>query len=375
VAPEPKDRAVTSATPKPLAKLDGLPVYKPGKSAEATMAEFGLDYAAKLSSNENPFGPLPSVVAAITRAAADINRYPDSGAVALREALASFVGVPVSMIATAPGSSGVLIQTVNAFAGPGAEVAFNWRSFEAYPIFSRSVGATDVHAPLRGQHLDLDALANVVTERTRVVIIANPNNPTGTVATEEEIRTFLGRVPSDVLVVLDEAYTEFIDPGSTVNGVTLLNEFANLLVSRTMSKAYGLAGLRVGYAVAHPDVIAAIDKVAAPFAISALSQAAAIAALAPDAQHELVERVTVIRAERGRVVAKVRALGFAVPDSQANLIWLPVGERTTEVFAALERHGVVSRAFPGDGVRITIGSPSENDMVLAALATVDATVT
>jgi histidinol-phosphate aminotransferase len=362
-------------TPKPLAKLDGLPVYKPGKSAEATMAEFGLDSAAKLSSNENPFGPLPSVVAAIARASADINRYPDSGAVALREALASFVGVPVSMIATAPGSSGVLIQTVNAFAGPGAEVAFNWRSFEAYPIFTRSVGATDVHAPLRGQHLDLDALANVVTDRTRVVIIANPNNPTGTVATEDEIRTFLGRVPSHVLVVLDEAYTEFIEAGSTVNGATLLNEYPNLLVSRTMSKAYGLAGLRVGYAIAHPDVIAAIDKVAAPFAISALSQAAAIAALAPDAQQELLDRVGVIRTERSRVIAKVRALGFEVPDSQANLIWLPVGERTNEVFAALERHGVVSRAFPGDGVRITIGSPSENDMVLAALATIDATVT
>jgi histidinol-phosphate aminotransferase len=361
-------------TPKPLPKLDGLPVYKPGKSAEATMAEFGLDYAAKLSSNENPFGPLPSVVAAITKAASEINRYPDSGAVALREALAAFIGVPVSMIATAPGSSGVLIQTLNAFAGPGAEVAFNWRSFEAYPIFSRSVGATDVHAPLRGQHLDLDALADAVTERTKVVIVANPNNPTGTVATDEEIRTLLTKVPNDVLVVLDEAYTEFIDEGSTVNGVKLLDEHPNLLISRTMSKAYGLAGLRVGYAIAHPDVIAAVDKVAAPFAISAVSQAAALAALAPEAQRELAERVALIRTERTRVVREIRALGFDVPDSQANLVWLPVGDRTTEVFATLERHGVVSRAFPGDGVRITIGSRAENDMVLAGLRAMNATV-
>lgn len=334
------------------------------------MAEFGLEYAAKLSSNENPFGPLPSVVEAIVRAAADINRYPDSGAVALRHALASFIGVPVSMIATAPGSSGVLLQTLNAFAGPGAEVNFNWRTFEAYPIFSRSVGAIDVHAPLRGQALDLDALADSITERTRVVLIANPNNPTGTVATEAEIRTFLGRVRPDLLVVLDEAYTEFIDDGSTVNGVSLLEEFPNVLVSRTMSKAYGLAGLRVGYAIAHPDVIAAVDKVAAPFSLSVVSQAAAIAALAPAAQEELTARVEVIRLERTRVTKELRALGFDIPPSHANLVWLPIGDRTNDVFSTLERHGVVGRAFPGDGVRITIGSPDENDMVLRALRTI-----
>lgn len=356
-------------TPQPLAKLDRLPTYKPGKSAEATMAEYGLDHAAKLSSNENPFGPIPSVVEAIVRAASDINRYPDSGATLLRETLAAFVGVPTNMIATSPGSSGVLIQTLNAFAGPGDEVVFNWRSFEAYPIFTRSVGATDVNAPLRGQSLDLDALAATINARTKVAIIANPNNPTGTVVSEAELRAFLAKVPSRVLVILDEAYTEFIDEGATVNGVTLLAEFPNLVVSRTMSKAYGLAGLRVGYAVANPDLIAAIDKVAAPFAISTVSQAAAVAALAPEALAVLGERVAVIRSERARVTEAIRAMGMDVPDSQANLVWLAVGDRATDVFAALERHGVVSRCFPGDGVRITIGAPEENDMVLAALQT------
>jgi histidinol-phosphate aminotransferase len=354
--------------PQPLAKLERLPVYRPGKSAEATMAEHGLSFAAKLSSNENPFGPLPSVIEAITQAAADINRYPDSGAVAFRETLAKFISVPTNMIATTPGSSGVLIQTLNAFAGPGDEVVFNWRSFEAYPIFTRSVGATDVTAPLRGQFLDLDALAAAVTDRTKVAIIANPNNPTGTVASEAEIRAFLRRVPSHVLVVVDEAYTEFIDGGATVNGVSLLNDFPNVVVSRSMSKAYGLAGLRVGYAIAHPDLITAIDKVAAPFAISTVSQAAAIAALQPVAQDELNKRVTLIRSERTRVIEKLRALGFDVPESQANLVWLPITDKTMDAFAHLERHGVVSRAFAGDGIRITIGSPQENDIVLTALA-------
>ena len=358
------------STPAPLAKLDGLPVYKPGKSAEATMAEHGLSYAAKLSSNENPFGPLPSVVAAITAAASDINRYPDTSASTLRQALAAFLDVPVERVTTGAGSTGVLLQALNAFSGPGAEVAFNWRSFEAYPIFSRSVGATDVTAPLKAHRLDLTALAEVVGPHTKVVLIANPNNPTGTVATEDELRAFLSVVRSDVLVVLDEAYTEFIDDGATVNGVTLIDEFPNLLVSRTMSKAYGLAGLRVGYAVGQPAIIAALDKVAAPFAITSVSQAAAVASFQAAAQAELAGRVAVIRTERSRVISEARSLGFEVPDSQANLIWLPVGERTVDVFTALERNGVVSRAFLGDGVRITIGSPRENDMVLEALRTV-----
>ena len=363
-----KVNANTKMMPVPLGKLAGLPVYKPGKSAEATMVEHGLTHAAKLSSNENPFGPLPSVVDAIVRAAADINRYSDTGATELRRTLAEFVGVPVEMIATTPGSSGVLIQSLNAFAGPGDEVAFNWRSFEAYPIFSRSVGATDVHAPLRDNELDLEALAGIVGERTKVVLIANPNNPTGTVCSEGQLRAFLNAIPSTVLVVLDEAYTEFIDEGATVDGVDLLPEFPNLVVSRTMSKAYGLAGLRVGYAIAHPDLITAIDKVAAPFAIPGVSQAAAIAALQPAAQAELVERVALIRSERARVVDAVCALGFDVPVSQANLIWLPVGQRAIEIGLVLEHHGVVSRVFADDGVRITIGSPIENDMVIAALA-------
>lgn len=362
--------AANAALPVPLAKLGGLPVYKPGKSAEATMAEHGLSYAAKLSSNENPFGPLPSVLAAIVKAAADINRYSDNGAVALRRELAAFVGVPVEMIATTPGSSGVLIQSLNAFAGPGDEVAFNWRSFEAYPIFTRSVGATDVHAPLIQHSLDLEALAATVSKRTKVVLIANPNNPTGTVKTETEIREFLAAIPSSVLVVLDEAYTEFIDDGTTVNGVSLLAEFPNVVVSRTMSKAYGLAGLRVGYAIGHPDLITAIDKVAAPFAIPGVSQAAAVAALQPAAQVELSERVAFIRSERRRVIGELLEIGFEVPISQANLVWLAVGMQAAEMFGILERHGVVSRMFDGDGVRITIGTQAENDMVIAALKTI-----
>jgi histidinol-phosphate aminotransferase len=302
------------------------------------------------------------------RAAADINRYADSGATKLRAALAEFVGLDAARVMPTPGSSGVLLQTLNAFAGPGDEVVYNWRSFEAYPIFVRTVGATDVTAPLRNHALDLDALAATVTEQTRVAIIANPNNPTGTVASEDELRRFLRAVPSQVLVILDEAYTEFMDPGATVSGTTLLAEHSNLVVSRTMSKAYGLAGLRVGYAIGHPDLIGAIEKVQAPFAVSGVAQAAALAALEPAAQTELHARVGVIRSERRRVIDGARRLGFDVPESQANLVWLPVADDSADVFGALERAGVVSRAFLGDGVRITVGSPKENDMVLNALA-------
>lgn len=351
--------------PKPLAKLDGLPEYRPGKSAEATMKEHGLSFAAKLSSNENPYGPIPAVVEAIRNAAADVNRYPDTRGQALRQALADDLGVSIERVGLGSGSSGVLLQTLNAFAGPGDEVLFGWRSFEAYPIFTRTFGATDATVPLRGFDLDLDGIAAAVTERTKVILLANPNNPTGTVHDNEAVARFLDKVPARVLVVLDEAYREFIQDGVRADGVAAFADRPNVLVSRTLSKAYGLAGLRLGYAIGHPEVIAALDKVMAPFAISNVSQAAALAAL--DSKDELAKRVNLLRSERDRVVAGIRALGLPIPESHANLAWLPAGEATTDLFVALERRGVVSRAFAGEGVRISIGTPEENDMFLEAL--------
>ncbi len=359
------DSSAHSPAPAPLPKLDSLPVYKPGKSAEATMSQYGLSFAAKLSSNENPYGPLPAVVEAITKAAATVNRYPDSNSTELKGALSSYVGVEGPRLTVASGSSGVLLQTINAFAGPGDEVVFGWRSFEAYPIFTRVYGATDVPVPLRGFDLDLDAIAASVNERTKIVILANPNNPTGTALRRIDLDRFLNTIPARVLVVLDEAYREFIEHGATPDGVVTYADRPNVLVSRTLSKAYGLAGLRVGYAVSTPEIIAALDKVAAPFSLSSVTQAAAIAALG--CEHEMQERVGVIRSERNRILVTVRALGLDVPESHANLVWLPAGALTGALFDVMESDGVVSRAFPDEGVRVSVGSPEENNMMLGAL--------
>ena len=351
--------------PKPLAKLDSLPVYKPGKSAEATMAQYGLSFAAKLSSNENPYGPLPAVIDAIREAALNINRYPDSNSTELKAALCQHVGVAGPRLTVASGSSGVLLQTLNAFAGPGDEVIFGWRSFEAYPIFTRVYGATDVMVPLRGFDLDLDAIAAAVTDRTKVILIANPNNPTGTALKREAVDRFLDAVPTRVLIVLDEAYREFIHEGATPDGIESYLDRPNVLVSRTLSKAYGLAGMRTGYAVSTPEIISALDKVAPPFSLTNVTQAAAIAAIG--CEKELKERVAIIVRERDRILADIRAMGLAVPESQANLVWLPAGASTTALFEALESKGVVARAFVNEGVRVSIGSPEENDLMLSAL--------
>lgn len=355
-----------STTPQPLAKLATLPTYKPGKSAELTMAEHGLSYAAKLSSNENPYGPIPSVVDAICRAAHDINRYPETTSAAVRASLASKLSVGVDHVTVAGGSSGILLQALNAFAGPGDEVLFGWRSFEAYPIYTRQMGGTDVPVPNRGFDIDVDAIANAVTAKTKVILLANPNNPTGTAIPEADLRRFVDAVPERVLIVLDEAYREFITPGCTVDGVVAFADRPNVLVSRTLSKAYGLAGLRIGYAVGHPEVIQALDKVQAPFSISNVTQAATLAAL--DAEEELARRVAILNSERDRLVAEIRNLGLEIPTSQANLVWLPAGTQTPALFDALERRGVVSRAFSPEGIRVSVGTPEDNNMFLEALA-------
>ena len=329
------------------------------------MAQYGLSFAAKLSSNENPFGPPPAVVEAITKAAHNINRYPDTNSTELKAALCAHIGVDGPRLTVASGSSGVLLQTLNAFAGPGDEVIFGWRSFEAYPIFTRVYGATDVMVPLRGFDIDLSAIASRITDRTKVVLLANPNNPTGTALHRAALDAFLDTVPARVLIVLDEAYREFIQPGATPDGVECYLDRPNVLVSRTLSKAYGLAGMRTGYAVSTPEIIAALDKVAPPFSLSNVTQAAAIAAIG--CEQELADRVAIIKSERDRIAEAVRSMGLSIPDSHANLVWLPAGAATTGLFEAMESKGVVARAFPEEGVRVSVGSVEENDLMLRAL--------
>jgi histidinol-phosphate aminotransferase len=350
--------AVSETGPKLRAELDGIPAYKPGRSAAA-----GGPVAYKLSSNENPYPPLPGVMESLTAAASSFNRYPDMACTGLMKELSERFAVPLTHLATGTGSVGVAQQLLQATSGPGDEVIYAWRSFEAYPIITQISGARSVQVPLtEGEVHDLDAMADAITDRTRLVFVCNPNNPTGTVVRRAELERFLDRVPGDVLVVLDEAYREFIRDPEVPDGIQLYRERPNVCVLRTFSKAYGLAGLRVGFAVAHEPVAQALRKTAVPFGVSQLAQEAAIASLR--AEDELLGRVGSLVCERNRVVDALRAQGWTVAETQANFVWLRLGEGTSAFAAACEEHGVVVRPFPGEGVRVTIGENEANDIFL-----------
>jgi histidinol-phosphate aminotransferase len=347
------------------ADLDALPNYVPGRNPADLARELGLPEAIKLASNEVPYGPLPGVVDAIAEAAASIHRYPDMGVVALREALADRYGVTPDRVATGCGSVALAEHLSRAACLPGDEILYSWRSFEAYPIIAATTGATSVRVPNTAAHEhDLTAMAAAVTERTRVVLVCNPNNPTGTSIRRAELDAFVDAVPPDVLVVIDEAYREFVTDPAVPDGLAAYGDRPNVVVLRTLSKAWGLAGLRVGFLVAQPEVAAAVRKVVTPFSTSAAAQAAALAALAQD--EEMRRRCDLVIAERERLTTAVRKRLPDVPDSQANFIWLPLGDRSMAFGQACEARGVIVRPFPGDGVRVTVGTPAENDTFLAA---------
>lgn len=340
--------------------LERIPAYKQGAMPSTSEV-------VKLSSNENPFPPLASVREAVAGELERIHLYPSMAAPELTARIAKLQGVEPENIVFGAGSVEVATQLVQASAGDGDEVMFAWRSFEAYPIIAIGAGATPVQVPLTAdERHDLDAMADAITDRTAIIFVCNPNNPTGATLTHAEVRAFLGRVPGDVLVVIDEAYEHFNRDAETAIGIDLYREFPNVAVLHTFSKAYGLAGLRIGYAVAQADVAANLRKVAVPFAVSALAQTAAVASL--DAEAELATRIDDIVSERARVTEELRAQGWDVKDSQANFVWLRLGDDTQRVDAALTEAGVLARAFPGEGIRITIGAPEANRRALAALA-------
>jgi len=327
----------------------------------------------KLSSNESPYGPLPSVVAAIAAGAEAPHRYPDMAASALHARLALACGAEPHAVVAGAGSVAVLAHILQAYAGAGDEVVFAWRSFEAYPILTAIAGAEAVKVPLDADaRHDLEAMAEAITDRTKVVLVCSPNNPTGPAVHAEEFVAFMARVPSHVLVVLDEAYGEYSRDPRAVRGSELLAEHPNLIVLRTFSKAYGLAGLRVGYAVGSAELLAPVRAVVTPFSITEVAQSAAIASL--DAVDELLERVEVTAGERERVLARVRELGWAAPDSDGNFVWLPAGARTADVATALGAlpTPILVRPFAGEGIRITVGTPEENDALLSALSRIGA---
>ena len=350
---------MSDVSPRFRSVLDGFPAYQPGRTP---VSATGKTY--KLSSNESPYGPLPSVVEVIAEAARSVNRYPDNGAEALTEAIAERFAVPQAHVALGNGSVGVAQQLFEAVGEPGTEVLYAWRSFEAYPLLADLAAADSVQVPLRDETHDLSAMAAAITPRTRMIFVCTPNNPTGTVLHADELTTFLDRVPADCLVVIDEAYQQYIRDEAVPDGIELYRDRPNVAVLRTFSKAYGLAGLRVGFMIAQEPVAAATRSTMLPFSVNHIAQAAAIASLA--AEDELMERVELTVKERTRVREELIAAGWTVPASEANFVWLRLGERTAEFAARCEEAGISIRPFGAEGARVSIGDPAANDAFLRA---------
>ncbi|MDO5645166.1 MAG: histidinol-phosphate transaminase [Dermabacter sp.] len=346
--------------------LDSLPSYVPGKPAPAG--------AFKASSNESPFPPLPEVHDAVLAELGGLNRYPDMAVVDLRAQLGEQYGVQPSQVHVSTGASAVISDLVRATVDQGTEVVYAWRSFEAYPIIVQSHVGVGVGVPLTdaGEH-DLEAMADAITDNTRLVLLCSPNNPTGCVIGTEALEAFLERVPDAVTVGLDEAYVEFADPEKRADSAALFARFDNLVRLRTFSKVHGMAGLRLGYAIAHPKLAEALAKVTVPFGSNSLAQAAARTALAEPARTKLAERVQWLRAERERVLGAVRGLELGltgagvIPDAQGNFIYLPLGERSGEFAARAAERGLLVRAYGNDGVRITIAEEAANDLAIALI--------
>ncbi|MDO0974231.1 pyridoxal phosphate-dependent aminotransferase [Mycolicibacterium frederiksbergense] len=335
-------------------ELADLPAYTPGRTVPG---------AIKIASNETVDGPLPGVMEAITAAAAGINRYPDNGYLDLRERLAKHVEFAPENISVGSGSVSLCQQLIQITSTVGDEVVFGWRSFEIYPLQVRTAGATPVAVPLKDHTHDLDAMLAAVTGRTRLIFVCNPNNPTSTVVEPAALEAFVAAVPSDVLIVIDEAYVEYIRDGLLPDSLGLVRRYPNVVVLRTFSKAYGLAGLRIGYAVADPDIVTALGKVYVPFTATTISQAAAIASI--DAADELLARTDAVVAERTRVSAALTAAGYDLPASQANFVWLPLPGRCDAFTNAAADNRLLVRPYGQDGVRVTVAAPHENDAFLA----------
>jgi histidinol-phosphate aminotransferase len=350
-----------------------LPAYRAGRPAP----ERPDLVTYKLSSNENPFPPLPGVLEAVAQASASMNRYPDIANARMARALGARLGVDVDRLAFGTGSVGVLYHLLQAVCGPGDEVVHAWRSFEAYPIAVLLSGARWVGVPLdtSAEH-DLDAMLAAVGPATRAVLLCSPNNPTGPALRHDEVVAFVEAVPDDVLVVVDEAYVEFVTSPTAVRGLEVAEGRANVVVLRTFSKAYGLAGFRVGYCIAEPRLAAAVRSVALPFGVSLPAQAAVLASL--DREPELLARVAELVVRRDALAGGLRDVGLPVPDAQGNFVWIPAGPRTAEVAETFGRDGLVVRPYasghPGDGVRITVGEPEANARVLEVAARLVETV-
>ena len=355
-----------------LPGVQKLSPYVPGKPVEELAREFGLDPASivKLASNENPLGPAPSVLQAVQRALPELTRYPDGNGFTLKQALSERFGFELSRITLGNGSNDVLELIGRAFAMPGVEVVFSQHAFAVYPIVTQAVGATAVQVPARNWGHDLPAMGAAITPATRLVFIANPNNPTGTWFERAEFEAFMASVPEHVLVVLDEAYTEYVEPGEALNGFDYIERYPNLIVCRTLSKAYGLAALRVGYCISHPQVADVLNRVRQPFNVNSLALAAAVAALADEsylAESRQLNRDGMRQLEQG-----LNELGLQWIPSRGNFIAVDLGRDAGPVYQGLLRAGVIVRPVAGyempNHLRVSIGLREENQRFLEALA-------
>lgn len=355
-----------------------LTPYQPGKPESELRRELGLETIVKLASNENPLGPSPAAVAAGRTALAGVARYPDGNGFALKAALCEELGVEAEYLTLGNGSNDVLELIARGFAGPGDEIVYARHSFAVYALATQAVGATarvaaanPVDHPRPFGH-DLDAMAALLSPRTKVVFVANPNNPTGTWLTAAELSAFLDRVPQNVVVVVDEAYTEYVDRPDYASVLEDVGKRRNLVVTRTFSKAYGLAGLRVGYGVSDPQVADILNRVRQPFNVNEIAQVSAIAALA-DREHIRRSR-RLNAAELTRLETALGAMGLSFLPSAGNFICVDVGGPGQVVFERLLREGVIVRPVANYGLqnflRITVGLTEENDRLLEVMGRV-----
>ncbi|MBK9116994.1 MAG: histidinol-phosphate transaminase [Betaproteobacteria bacterium] len=364
---------MTHAAPVAPDYVRGIAPYVPGKPIDDVARELHLDPAkiVKLASNENPRGPSPGVLAAIAAAALDVTRYPDGFGYHLKDALAKRLSVAPAQLVLGNGSNDILELATMGYLRPGEAAVYAQHAFAVYPLATHARGARGIEVPARDLAHDLPAMRAAITPDTRVVFVANPNNPTGTWLAPAALEAFVDAVPRDVLVVLDEAYNEFLDPADRADSIGWLAQYPHLLVSRTFSKAYGLAALRIGYAVASVEIADTLNRVRQPFNVNALAQAAAIAALADDAYVE--ESRVLNRQGLAQLYAGLAALGVAYVPSHGNFLLVKVGD-AARVNQALLHLGVIVRPVASYGLpeylRVSVGLSAENERFLAALKSV-----
>ena len=349
--------------------IQGLPAYVPGKPVEEVEQDLKI-HAVKLASNENPLGPSPKAIEAARRALGDANWYPDGGSKRLREVLAVRFGVRSEEVFVGLGSSEIIDLASRVLLRPGLEGITSEGSFALFSIAIRASGGKLFLIPMKNYAFDLDAIARAVTPQTRIIYIANPNNPTGTAFGAAEFADFLKKVPGDVLVVYDEAYKEYAERADFPNAMELFRKYNNLLTLHTFSKVYGLAGLRIGYGIGHPTLVAEMNKLRTPFNVTSIGQAAALAAL-DDTDH-VKRSAETNREERKRLYNELRRLSLNPVPSETNFLFIELGQNAKPFCDALLREGVIVRplawmGFP-DAIRISVGSPAENTKLLGAIA-------